>query len=288
MIPGYTVDSQVYLNGEFLPLSEAKISVLDRGFIFGDGIYEVVPAYNRKPFRLTEHVARLLRSLDKIQLITHKDGQYWENLMREMVARAPWDNSFIYLQITRGVVKRDHAFPNPPVEPTVFLMSSPFVRPSETDRNVGYSTVRMEDSRWLHCDIKSVSLLGNVLAKQYAVEHKVHDVIQFRDGFLTEGSSANIWVVKDGVLHAPLKNNLILEGVRYGLMEELAQACGIRFEAGNITEEAVNQADELLLTSATKEVLPITQHNGQAVGTGKPGPVYLKLRQAYDEVIAAL
>ena len=288
MIPGFTEDTQVYLNGEFLPLSEAKISVLDRGFIFGDGIYEVVPAYKRKPFRLKEHVARLMRSLDKIQLVTHKDAQYWEDLMRVMVERAPWEDSFIYLQITRGVVKRDHAFPNPPVAPTVFLMSSPFVRPSETDRNVGYATVRMEDNRWLHCDIKSVSLLGNVLAKQYAVEHGVNDVIQFRDGFLSEGSSANIWVVKDGVLRAPLRNNLILEGIRYGFMEELAQRCGIRFEASNISEEEVNQADELLLTSATKEVLPITQHNGQAVGTGQPGPIYLKLRQAYDEVIAEL
>ena len=288
MIQGITVDSQVYLNGEYLPLSEAKISVLDRGFIFGDGIYEVVPAYNRKPFRLQEHVARLMRSLEKIQLHTHKDAQYWEALMRDMVARSPWDNSFIYLQVTRGVVKRDHAFPNPPVEPTVFLMSSPFTRPSEAERTKGYATVRMEDSRWLHCDIKSVSLLGNVLAKQYAVDHGVNDVIQFRDGFLTEGSSANIWMVKDGVLYAPLRNNLILEGIRYGFMEELAQRCGIRFEARNISEDEVNQADELLLTSATKEILAITQHNGQAVGTGVPGPIYQKLRQAYDEVIAAL
>lgn len=288
MIPGYTVDSQVYLNGEYMPLSEAKISVLDRGFIFGDGIYEVVPAYNRKPFRLKEHVTRLLRSLDKIQLHTHQDPQYWQDLMCEMIERSPWDYSFIYLQVTRGVVKRDHAFPNPPVEPTVFLMSSPFTRPSEAERTIGLKTVRMDDSRWLHCDIKSVSLLGNVLAKQYAVEHGVNDVIQFRNGLLTEGSSANIWLVKDGVLCAPVKNHLILEGIRYGFMQELAERCGIPFEARDISEQEVDQADELLLTSATKEVLPITQHNGKAVGNGEPGPIYKKLRQAYDEVVAAL
>lgn len=288
MIPGFTIDSQVYLNGEYLPLSEAKISVLDRGFIFGDGIYEVVPAYNRKPFRLQEHIARLLRSLDKIQLVTGKEAQYWQELMNDMIVRAPWDDSFIYLQITRGVVKRDHAFPHPAVDPTVFLMSSPFTRPSEQDRTVGLRTVRMDDCRWLHCDIKSVSLLGNVLAKQYAVEHEVNDVLQFRDGFLTEGSSANIWIVTKGVLRAPLKNKLILEGIRYGLMQELAQRCGITFESGNISEAEVNQADEILLTSATKEVLPVTLHNGRPVGSGKPGPFYQQLRQAYDEVIAAL
>ena len=288
MIQGISSDSLVYLNGEYLPLSQAKVSVLDRGFIFGDGIYEVVPAYNRKPFRLNEHVARLERSLKAIKLETGKTTQDWHQLMTDMVNKAETDDTFVYLQVTRGVAKRDHAYPNPPVAPTIFLMSSPFVRPSEELRTKGFRVVSMPDERWYHCDIKSVSLLGNILAKEYAHAKGVDDVIQFRDGFMTEASSANIWVVKDGMLLAPLKNNLILEGIRYGLMEKLAAQCGIPFKAQNISEEQVAQADELLFTSATKEVLPILEYNDQPVGQGVAGPIYQKLRAAYDLEIEQL
>lgn len=288
LIPGVTEDVDVYLNGDILPLSQATISVLDRGFIFGDGIYEVVPVYNRKPFRLEQHVARLMRSLDKISLQTGNTAEEWQQLMTMMAQRAPWDNSLVYLQVTRGVAKRDHAFPNPPVKPTIFLMAAPRVAPSVKEIEQGLRTVSMLDMRWLHCDIKSVSLLGNVLAKQYAVERGVDDVIQFRDGYLSEASSANIWVVKDGVVIAPPKDNLVLEGIRYGLIEELCQAEGIPLHLRPVSQEEVEQADELFLSSATKEILPITELDAKPIANGEVGTIYKALKQAYGKVLAAL
>lgn len=288
LIPGITVDVDVYLNGDILPLSQAKVSVLDRGFIFGDGIYEVVPVYQRKPFRLEQHVARLMRSLDKISLHTTNTAEDWKHLMTLMAERAPWDDSLVYLQVTRGVAKRDHQFPNPPVKPTIFLMSAPRLAPSADEIAQGLRTVSMEDMRWFHCDIKSVSLLGNVLSKQYAVERGVDDVIQFRDGYLSEASSANIWVVKNGTVIAPPKDNLVLEGVRYGLIEELCRAEGIPFELRAIAKAEVAQADELFLSSATKEILPIVELDGQPIANGAVGPIYKQLKQAYNRVLAAL
>ena len=288
LIPGVTEDVDVYLNGDILPLSQATISVLDRGFIFGDGIYEVVPVYSRKPFRLEQHVARLMRSLDKISLQTGNTAEEWQQLMTMMAQRAPWDNSLVYLQVTRGVAKRDHAFPNPPVKPTIFLMAAPRVAPSVKEIEQGLRTVSMLDMRWLHCDIKSVSLLGNVLAKQYAVERGVDDVIQFRDGYLSEASSANIWVVKDGVVIAPPKDNLVLEGIRYGLIEELCQAEGIPLHLRPVSQEEVEQADELFLSSATKEILPITELDAKPIANGEVGTIYKALKQAYGKVLAAL
>lgn len=288
LIPGVQEDVEVYLNGELLPLSEAKISVLDRGFIFGDGIYEVVPVYNRKPFRLEQHVDRLLRSLDKVSLATPHAHADWCQLMTMMAERAPWDDSLVYLQVTRGVAKRDHAFPNPAVKPTIFLMAAPRIAPSEEELQAGLRVVSMEDVRWLHCDIKSISLLGNVLAKQYAVERGVDDVIQFRDGYLSEASSANIWVVKDGAVIAPLKNNLILEGVRYGLIEELCRSEGVPFELRPIKQEEVAAADEIFLSSATKEILPITELDGQPIANGQVGPIFKQLKEAYTRVLDAL
>lgn len=285
MIQGVVDDREIYLNGEFLPLSQAKISVLDRGFIFGDGIYEVVPAYRGKAFRLEQHIARLMRSLVAVRIETGKTASDWANLMQEMIKRSPDENTFVYLQVTRGVAKRDHAFPQPAVAPSIFLMTSPFERPSQKYREQGLSAVSMDDERWLHCDIKSISLLGNILAKQYAVDHGVDDVIQFRDGYLSEASAANIWVVKQGRLFAPKRNHLILEGIRYGFLEELCERVGIAFESRDISKQEVQEADEILLTSATKEVLPITQFDGKAFPMGA---VYRKLRQAYDEAIEAL
>jgi D-alanine transaminase len=193
----------------------------------------------------------------------------------------------VYLQVTRGVAKRDHAFPAH-AEPTVFCMVSPFVRPGVQAREQGLSAVGIPDIRWLRCEIKSVSLLGNVLAKQHAVDAGVDEVLQFRDGFLSEGSSCNIWVARDGKLLAPPRSNLILEGIRYGFVEELASEAGIAFNARPVSEQEVNEADELMLSSATKELLPITTYNGKPVGTGKPGPVYAALRKGYDKAIAAL
>ncbi|MGB3819269.1 MAG: D-amino acid aminotransferase [Achromobacter sp.] len=288
MIPGVPGESQVYLNGEFLRVDEAKVSVLDRGFIFGDGIYEVVPVYQGNAFRMAEHLDRLDRSLAALRIAQPFDRSGWIDLIRQLLDRARLDTCIVYLQVTRGVAKRDHPFPSPAVSPTVFGMVSAWTPPSAAQRAQGLGAISIPDERWLHCEIKSVSLLGNVLAKQQAVDAHVDEVLQFRDGFLTEGSSTNIWVVSGGKLLAPPKNNLILEGIRYGLMGELAAEAGIPFEARRLAQDEVIRADELMLSSATKEVLPIVALDGRPVGSGKPGPVYELLRAGYDARIAAL
>jgi len=288
MIPGVPGESQVYLNGEFLRVDEAKVSVLDRGFIFGDGIYEVVPVYQGNAFRMAEHLNRLDRSLAALRIAQPFGREGWVNLIEQLLARTNLDTCIVYLQVTRGVAKRDHQFPATPVTPTVFGMISAWSPPSAGQRTQGLTAISIPDERWLHCEIKSVSLLGNVLAKQQAVDAEADEVVQFRDGYLTEGSSTNIWVVSGGKLLAPPKNNLILEGIRYGLMGELAAEAGIPFEARPITQAEVESADELMLSSATKEVLAIVSLDGKPVGSGKPGPVFQQLRAGYDARIAAL
>jgi len=281
-------DPIVYLNGDMTPLSEARIPVLDRGFIFGDGVYEVIPMYARKPFRGTHHIARLFRSLGTIGITNPHSEAEWLALIDRVVQANDLSDQIVYIQVTRGVAKRGHAFPKDPVTPTVFMMTSPLAVPSAEVRAKGVACVTMQDKRWLNCQIKSTSLLGNVLAAQYAAEHEVAEAIQFRDGFLSEASSSNVWIVKDGKLSAPPKDNLILEGIRYGLIEELCKSQGIVFEARRITQEEVFAADEVLLSSATKEVLPVVTIDDKSVGNGKPGPVFAKLYAAYQDAKAAL
>lgn len=284
MIANVDPDTIVYLNGDYVRLADAKVSVLDRGFIFGDGIYDVVPAYKGKAFRMDEHLDRLERSLKQISIDTGYTRQDWETLVTDMLARVgDGTDCMMYMHVTRGPAKRDHAFPEHSV-PTVFCMVLPFSRPDK-QRETGLTAISVPDVRWLMCHIKSISLLGNVLARQQAVDAGVDEAIQFRDGFLTEGSSSNIWVVKNGVLLAPPRNNLILEGIRYRLLEELAVQAGIPFEARQISEDEVADADEIMLTSATREVLPILQYNGKPVGTGQPGQVYRAIRAGYDALI---
>lgn len=276
----------VYLNGAMTPIADAKVSVLDRGFLFGDGIYEVIPLYGRRMFRASQHMARLFRSLDAIAIPNPHTEVEWMALIADVVAAHPANDQMVYLQVTRGVAKRGHAFPAQ-VTPTVFIMTNPLVLPSPAVRAAGVSCVSMEDLRWLHCEIKSVSLLGNVLAAQNAVEHDAVESIQFRDGFLTEASSSNVWIVRDGILLGPPKDNLILEGIRYGLIQELCAAGGIPFEARRITRAEVESAQEILLSSATKEVLPVTRLDGRPIGNGEPGPIYRALYQAYQQAKAA-
>lgn len=284
-IAGIEGDPLVYLNGELTPLSEAKISVLDRGFIFGDGVYEVVPVYRKKPFRMEQHLARLFRSLAAIRIDNPFRKEEWVALVERLIGTSEREDQFVYLQVTRGVAKRDHAFPTG-IRPTVFGMTSPFTRPTQEQRTRGVEAVTMKDERWLHCEIKSVSLLGNVLAKQYAVDHGAAEVVMFRDGFLTEGSASNLWVGKGGTLYAPPRSNLILEGIRYGFIEELCREIGVRLEVRPVPEAEVRAADELMMSSATKEVLPITTLDKKPVGTGQPGAIYAKLRAAYDRAVA--
>jgi len=274
-------DSLVYLNGAMTPLSEAKISVLDRGFIFGDGVYEVIPMYQRKLFRAKQHMARLFRSLDKVRIANPYSEEEWMALINQVTAAHSADDQLIYMQVTRGVAKRAHAFPAA-VTPTVFIMTGPYTPPAATAIENGIACVTLEDQRWLRCDIKSVSLLGNVLAAQYAVDHDALETIQFRDGFLTEGSSSNVWVARHGKLMAPPKDTRILEGIRYALIEELCEAAHIPFEARRIGRDEVFAADELIVSSAGKEVLAVVSLDGQAIGAGTPGPLFRKLHAAYQ------
>jgi D-alanine transaminase len=280
-------DPLVYLNGELTPLSEAKIPVLDRGFIFGDGVYEVIPMYARRPFRAKQHMARLFRSLKSIGIPNPYDEQRWMTLISQVSDAYPSDDQLIYIQVTRGVAKRGHAFPKDEIVPTVFIMTNPLTVPTAQARETGVACVTMEDKRWLHCEIKSISLLGNVLAAQQAAENAVVEAIQFRDGFLTEASSSNVWIVKNGKLMAPPKDNLILEGIRYALIEDLCRTGDIPFESRRITREEVFAADEVILSSASKEVLPVTTIDGKTVGNGAPGPVFRTLYAAYQASKAA-
>lgn len=289
MISGIEGDPTVYLNGEWLPLSQAKISVLDRGFVFGDGVYDVVPSYGGKPFRMEHHLARLMRSLETIRLASPFDTAGWADLVHGVLDRAPAaDCRSVYIQVTRGVAKRDHAFPPASVTPTVFAMANAFTPPTAEARARGLTAVAMADERWLHCDIKSISLLGNILAKQYAVDRDVDDVVQFRDGFLTEASASNVWIAKNGVVLGAPTDHRILKGIRYELLAEIAAARGVPFEIRPITRAEVDSADEIMMSGAQRELLPVLQFEGRPVGTGSPGPVYASLRAGYDDLIAAV
>jgi len=274
----------IYLNGEYMPIEEARISVLDRGFIFGDGVYEVIPVYSRKAFRLAEHFRRLQCSLDGIKLANpHSDGE-WAGITNELIARNSGDDQYLYLHITRGVAKRDHAFPNPPVRPTVFMMSNPLSVPPEALLQSGVGAVTAQDNRWLRCDIKSISLLPNVLLRQMAVEAGCAETVLIRDdSFMTEGAASNIFVVSNGRLLAPPKDNLMLPGITYDVILEIAAANNIPFEVRKIAVGELFAADELLLTSSTKEVLAITRLDGKPVGNGKPGAMFASLHKLYQD-----
>ena len=271
-----------YLNGEFTALAEAKISVLDRGFIFGDGVYEVIPVDeiepgSAAPFRAAEHLQRLERSLAAVRIANPLARDEWMHLLKRLLRMHPWPRQLIYLQVTRGAAKRDHPFPAG-VAPTVFAMTSPWpVIAAEVIDN-GVAAVTHADERWLHCDIKSTSLLGNVLMKQYAVEHDASETVMLRAGFLTEGSSTNVMLVHAGTLVAPLKTNLILPGITFDAVFDIARANGMPCEVRAVSEAELRTADELWISSSGREVQAITRLDGAPVGAGKPGPAYRRMR----------
>ena len=272
----------VYLNGRFMPLDEARIPVLDRGFIFGDGVYEVIPAYSGHPFRMAQHLARLQRSLDAIGLPNPLTSAQWARLVKRIVALNEGRDQAIYLQVTRGVAPRDHAFPKR-VTPTVFMMSNPLPVPSRELVQRGCACVSATDNRWLRCDIKSTSLLGNVLMRQRAVAAGCLETIMFRDGYLSEASSSNVLVVRGRTVCAPPNNHLVLPGTTNDVVIELVRKARIPFEAREIHEDEVRTADEIWLTSATKEVLAVTRLDGRPVGTGKPGPLFRRIYRLYQD-----
>ena len=271
-----------YLNGEFLPLDQARVSVLDRGFIFGDGVYEVIPVYSRRPFRLPEHLVRLQHSLDAIRLANPMPEAEWTRLIHELIARHTPEDQSVYLQITRGVARRDHAFPKDS-KPTVFMMSGPLVTPSQDLVDNGVPCITAEDFRWLKCDVKSISLLGNCLLRQAAADAGAVEVVLFRDGRLTEASASNVFIMRNGRLLGPPKDNLILPGITYDVVLELAAACGIPVELREISEQEVRSADEIWVTSSTKEVLAVTTLDGKPVGSGRPGEAFRVVHREYQE-----
>ncbi|HSI94880.1 MAG: D-amino acid aminotransferase [Methylophilaceae bacterium] len=272
----------VYLNGKFLPIEQAFVPVLDRGFIFGDGIYEVIPVYSRHPFRLGEHLIRLQHSLDAIRLENPHSDEEWANLTRELIAQNDPEDQYVYLHITRGVAKRDHAFPQD-VAPTVFMMSNPLITAPRELYESGVSAVSAVDNRWDRCDIKAISLLPNVLLRQLAIDADATETVMFRDGILTEGSASNIFATEKGVILAPPKDNHMLPGITYDLVLELAATNNIPVQIGKFDQSRIRQADELWLTSSTKEVLAITTLDGKAIGDGKPGPLFRRMHALYQD-----
>lgn len=271
-----------YLDGEYTALRDARISVLDRGFIFGDGIYEVVPVYGGQPFCFEEHMARLDRSLAELQITSPLSLAQWREIVMRLTAPAGDEPQSVYFQITRGVAPRDHSMVRG-LQPTVFVMVNPLPPIADAVRAKGVACVTAADFRWQKAHIKSTSLLGAVLARQISVEAGATETIMFRDEWLSEASSSNVWIVKDGILIGPPKDNLVLTGIRYGLLERLCEERGIPFALRRVSREEVFAADELLISSATKEVLPVVTLDGKTIGNGHPGPIYDSLYAAYQQ-----
>jgi len=272
----------IYLNGNFMPLEQAMVPVLDRGFMFGDGVYELVPVYSRVPFRLEEHLARLERSLEAVRIKNPHTRAEWGAIFAKLVAAQACEDQGVYLQITRGVAKRDHAFPKG-VEPTVFMMSNPLVNPPQELIAKGARAVTAVDNRWLRCDIKSISLIGNCLLRQLSADADAAETVLLRDGLLTEASASNVFIAKHGALAAPAKSNLILPGVTYDVVVELARNDGIAVELRDVSEAELRGADEILVTSSSKEVLAIVDLDGKPVGAGKPGPLFQRVHRLYQD-----
>ena len=296
-------DTICYLNGDYTQLKDAKISVLDRGFIFGDGVYEVLPVYAGKLFRFSHHMARLDRSLAELRISNPLTTDQWQLIANKLIAASanatgasstnhsepntegaaqlPADQ-IIYIQVSRGVAPRDHIMP-PGLNATVFVMINPMKLPSKQAREQGVACVTADDFRWEKAHIKSTSLLGSVFSRQISADVGAIETVMFRGDYLSEAAASNVWLVKNNKLVGHVKDNLVLEGIRYGLFEELCRTIDIGFELRPITRAEVLGADELLLSSATKEVLPITLLDGKKVGSGLPGPVYAKLYAAYQQ-----
>jgi D-alanine transaminase len=295
-----------YLNGEITNLREARISPLDRGFIFGDGIYEGIAVYGRpghapRPFRFAQHMARLERGLRETRIPNPHTADEWRQIALDLIAAYARQSSvdatndaqaapqdwFFYFQVTRGVALRDHPM-LPGLTPTVFATCLPMKPPTAEQRAQGVACVTADDFRWQKAHLKTISLLGAVFARQISVDAGALETVMFREGFLSEAASSNVWVVKNGTVYGPPKDHLVLEGIRYGAIEELCRQEGIGFELRRIPRAEVLAADELMLSSATKEVLPITTLDGQPVGNGRPGPVSQRLYAAYQRAKDAL
>lgn len=272
----------VYLNGAFMPIEQATVPVLDRGFIFGDGVYELIPVYSRRPFRLEEHLNRLQQSLDGIRLANPHPRETWTALIHELIARDENADQSVYLHVTRGVAKRDHPFPEG-VPPTVFMMTNPLTTPPAALVEQGVAAISAEDNRWGRCNLKAISLLPNILLRQLAVDAHVNETVLFRDGILTEGTATNIFAIEHGVILAPPKDQHMLPGITYDLILELAAAHRMPVEIGKFDQARIRRAEELWLCSSTREVLAIVTLDGQTIGDGHPGPLFRKMYDLYQD-----
>ena len=287
-------DSLCYLDGQFLPLNQAKVSVMDRGFLFGDGGYESIPVYGRRLFRFDDHMARFERSLGKLEIDADLDRETWLARVRQAWSRpCPAEDQLVYLQVTRGVAPRSHLMPAG-LTPTVFVTTSERALPTPAQRVQGLACVTARDFRWQRADIKSTSLLGNVLARKISADQDADETILLRDDdaggpWLTEGASSNVWIVHEGALLGPPPDEHVLAGVRIELLRELCEETGIAFNLRPVSEADVRAADEVLLSSASKEVIAVTRIDGEQVGhgalRGRPGPVYARLHEAYQRAI---
>lgn len=274
-------DLIVYLNGEYLPIGEAKVSVLDRGFVFGDGVYEVIPVYQQQPFRLAQHLVRLQNSLDAVRINNPCTSQQWEEILRRLITQNGFDDQSIYLQVTRGVAKRDHFFPKD-VQPTVFVMTNPLPAVDRESALRGIAAITLDDIRWQYCNIKAITLLPNVLLRQQAADNGAYEAILVRDGNVTEGAASNIFIVKNGTIKTPPKSPLLLPGITRDLVVELAQAHGIACQETPFSQSELFNADEIWLTSSTREIFPVVTLNGNPVHSGKAGPLTTQMYDIYQ------
>lgn len=273
---------QVYLNGTFLPPAQAQVSAFDRGFVFGDGVYEVIPVFGGRLFRLPHHLTRLDNSLREIRMTNPLPAAEWQRVFERLVEIQGGGELSIYLQVTRGVAPRDHAFP-PNLTPTVFAYATPLKYPPAEQVERGIAAITAPDIRWLRCDIKAIALLPNAMLRSQAFDANAAEAVLLRDGFMTEGAASNIFVVRGGRLMTPPKGPLILPGVTRDLVLELARAHGVPCAEAAVSESALRSADEIWMTSSTKEILAITRLDGKPVGNGKPGPLHARLLALYKE-----
>lgn len=272
----------VYLNGNYLPLNEAKVSVLDRGFIFGDGVYEVIPSYGSKVLRFEHHMQRLQNSLDAVRIENPLSNTQWQEIIEKLIAATKSQDQYIYLHITRGVASRDHRFPDK-IEPTVFVMCNVLHAVDSELLKTGVTAVTLDDIRWQYCNIKAIALLPNILLRQQAVDKGAVEAILIRDGNVTEGAASNTFIVTNGVIKTPPKDQKLLPGITRDLVVELAKTHNMPIEETVISEKEFLDADEIWLTSSTKEILPVTKINEQQVADGKPGPVWHNMNLKYQE-----
>jgi len=269
----------VYLNGTFLPIEDACIAVTDRGFLFGDGVYEVIPAYGGRLFRLSHHLQRLQNSLDGIRLDNPHSNDEWETILDTLLERnhglaGTNNDQSVYLQVTRGsAAKRDHCFPEI-VMPTVFASSNPIIDPDPVMTEQGVAAITLDDIRWHYCDIKAVTLLANVLLRQQAVDQNAAEAILIRNGLVIEGSSSNVFVIEDGNILTPAKGPQMLPGITRDLVLELAEQYRLPYQETDVSEDRLRDSDEIWITSSTREIIPVTLLDGKAVGQGSPGPLW--------------